>query len=62
MHRRLSQLRSGIPTGLSARLLVLTVFFILLAEMLIFVPSVARDRLAYLDDRLDAARLAVFAL
>jgi signal transduction histidine kinase len=55
-------LRSGIPTGLSARLLVLTVFFILLAELLIFVPSVARDRLAYLDDRLDAARLAVFAL
>ncbi|HEY3919381.1 MAG TPA: HAMP domain-containing sensor histidine kinase [Stellaceae bacterium] len=49
-------------TGLSARLLVLTVFFVMLSEVLIFVPSVARDRLAYLEDRIDAARLAVFAL
>lgn len=49
-------------TGLSARLLVLTVFFIMVSEVLIFVPSVARDRLAYLEDRIDAAQLAVFAL
>jgi len=56
------RLWSGLATGLSARLLVLTVFFVMLSEVLIFVPSVARDRLAYLEDRLDAARLAVFAL
>ena len=34
----------------------------MVSEVLIFVPSVARDRLAYLEDRIDAARLAVFAL
>ena len=51
-----------LATGLSARLLVLTVFFVMLSEVLIFLPSVARDRLAYLEDRIDAAQLAVFAL
>ncbi|HLI22885.1 MAG TPA: HAMP domain-containing sensor histidine kinase [Stellaceae bacterium] len=51
-----------LATGLSARLLVLTAVFVMLAEVLIFVPSVARDRLAYLEERIDAARLAVFAL
>lgn len=56
------RLWNSLPTGLSARLLVLTVFFVMLSEVLIFVPSVARDRLAYLEDRIDAARLAVFAL
>src|SRR6476469_4426363 len=56
------RLRNTLATGLSARLLVLTVFFVMLSEVLIFVPSVARDRLAYLEDRIDAARLAVFAL
>jgi signal transduction histidine kinase len=55
-------LRNGIATGLSARLLLLTVFFVMLSEVLIFLPSVARDRLAFLEDRIDAARLAVFAL
>ncbi len=56
------RLRDAIGTGLSARLLLLTVFFVMLSEVLIFLPTVARDRLAYLEDRLDAARLAVFAL
>ncbi|HEY3919973.1 MAG TPA: HAMP domain-containing sensor histidine kinase [Stellaceae bacterium] len=56
------RLWNRLATGLSARLLVLTVFFVMLSEVLIFVPSVARDRLAYLEDRIDAARLAVFAL
>jgi signal transduction histidine kinase len=56
------QLRQSLFAGLSARLLLLTAFFVMLSEVLIFLPSVARDRLAYLDDRIDAARLAVFAL
>jgi len=56
------RLWNSFASGLSARLLVLTVFFVMLSEVLIFVPSVARDRLAYLEDRIDAARLAVFAL
>ena len=41
--------------GLSARLIVLTVSFVMLAEILIFVPSVSRYRLDYLQQHLDAA-------
>src|ERR1700761_2743856 len=62
MFSRVNRLWSSFATGLSARLLVVTIFFVMLAELLIFVPSVARDRLAYLEDRLDDARLAVFAI
>ncbi|MDE2229184.1 MAG: HAMP domain-containing histidine kinase [Alphaproteobacteria bacterium] len=51
-----------IAGGLSARLLVLTVAFVMASVLLIFVPSVTRERLTYLKDRLDAARLAIFAL
>jgi signal transduction histidine kinase len=58
----IKRLWNRLGTGLSARLLVLTVFFVMLSEVLIFLPSVARDRLAYLEGRIDAARLAVFAL
>lgn len=58
---KLSALRQRLG-GLSARLLVLTVFFVMLSEVLIFVPSVARDRLAYLQSRVDEGHLAVFAL
>ena len=50
------------PGGLSARLLVLTIFFVMVSVVLIFVPSVARFRLAYLEDRIDAAHLAISAL
>jgi signal transduction histidine kinase len=62
MARRFKNLFGGFPSGLSARLLVLTAGFVMLSEVLIFLPAVARDRFAYLEDRLDAARLAVFAL
>lgn len=62
MFNTIKRLSHSFGSGLSARLLLLTVLFVMLAELLIFVPSVARDRLAYLEDRLDAARLAVFAL
>lgn len=48
--------------GLSMRLLVLTVFFVMLAEVLIFVPSVARFRVTVLEDRLAAALLALTAV
>jgi signal transduction histidine kinase len=61
MTGRLLSLRSAF-NGLSARLLVLTVFFVMLGEVLIFVPSVARFRLNYLENRIDAAHLAIFAL
>lgn len=48
--------------SLSARLLLLTVIFVMLAEVLIFVPSVARFRAEYLKDRMDTAHLAVLVV
>jgi signal transduction histidine kinase len=48
--------------SLSARLLVLTVAFVMLSEVLIFVPSAARFRESYLEARLAAAHLATRAL
>ncbi len=38
--------------SLSARLLLLTIFFVVLGEILLFVPSVARFRVNYLEDKL----------
>ncbi len=48
--------------SLSARLLVLTIFFVMIAEVLIFVPSVARFRLAWLNEKLNAGHLAILTL
>jgi signal transduction histidine kinase len=48
--------------SLSARLLVLTIFFVMLCEILIFVPSVARYRMAWLDNRIASGHLAALAL
>jgi len=48
--------------SLSARLLVLTIAFVMLGEVLIFVPSIARFRLVYLQERLAAAHEATLAL
>ena len=48
--------------GLSARLLVLTVLFVLLGEVFIYVPSIARHRLVFLQERIDAARIAALAV
>ena len=47
--------------GLSAKLLLLTIAFVMLAEVLIFVPSVANFRITWLSDRLTSARLAALA-
>ncbi|MEZ5852077.1 MAG: HAMP domain-containing sensor histidine kinase [Hyphomicrobiaceae bacterium] len=47
--------------GLPAKLLLLTMFFVMLAEVLIFVPSIANFRINWLMDRLTAARLASLA-
>jgi signal transduction histidine kinase len=47
--------------GLSAKLLLLTIVFVMLAEVLIFVPSVANFRITWLSDRLTASRLAALA-
>lgn len=49
--------RSSVPLarGLSAKLLVLTVIFVLAAEVLIFVPSIASFRLRWMEERLATA-------
>jgi signal transduction histidine kinase len=48
--------------GLSSRLLLLTVLFVMLAEVLIFVPSIANFRDSWLNDKLSAARTAALVL
>jgi hypothetical protein len=48
--------------GLSGKLLVLTVLFVMLAEVLIYVPSIADFRLNWLNDRLAAAHTAALVL
>ncbi len=55
----------SLPTfthSLSARLLVMTVLFVMLAEVLIFTPSIARFRLTWLDEKLAAGHLAALAV
>ncbi|ARE40925.1 Sensor histidine kinase in cluster with mercury reductase [Rhodovulum sp. P5] len=48
--------------SLSGRFLLLTIAFVMLAEVLIFVPSVARFREDYLLSRLERAQIASLAL
>ncbi|MCF6274059.1 MAG: HAMP domain-containing histidine kinase [Rhodobacteraceae bacterium] len=47
---------------LSGRFLLLTIIFVMVAEVFIFVPSVARFRVEYLQQRLELAQLASLAL
>ncbi len=49
---------AGFLSGLSGKLLMLTVAFVMIAEVLIFVPSVANMRLMWLRDRLSTAAAA----
>src|SRR4051794_2786970 len=48
--------------GLSGKLLFLTILFVMVAEILIYVPSVANFRLNWLNDRLAAAHTAALVL
>ena len=48
--------------SLSGRLLLLTVLFVMLAEVAIFLPSVARFRETYLIERMERAQIASLAL
>ena len=48
--------------GLSARLLVLTVAFVMLSEVLIYAPSIARFRVDWLQSRIAAGHLSTLAL
>jgi signal transduction histidine kinase len=49
--------------SLSSKLLILTVMFVMVAEILIFIPSIANFRMRWLQDRLNTAAVAavVFA-
>jgi signal transduction histidine kinase len=49
-------------TGMSARLLLLTVFFVMLSEVFIYAPSIGRYRITYMEERIAAAHLASLAL
>ena len=48
--------------GLSGRLLILTVIFVMASVLLVFLPSVTREWTSYLEERIDAAHLAIFTL
>ena len=56
-------LRTPSPVrSLSARLLLLTMAFVLLGEVLIYVPSISRFRKVYIEERIAAAHLATLSL
>ncbi len=48
--------------GLSSKLLILTILFVMIAEVAIYVPSIANFRLSWLRDRLAAAHTAALVL
>src|SRR6266850_1821907 len=48
--------------GLSGKLLILTILFVMIAEVLIYVPSIANFRVNWLKDRLAAAHTAALVL
>ncbi len=48
--------------SLSFRVLCLTIFFVMVSEVLIYTPSIARFRLTYLTERLDKAHLAALTI
>ena len=54
--------RTIFSRSLSAKILLLTVGCLLIGEVLIYVPSVARFRLTYLQERIAAAHLASLTL
>src|SRR6185436_16444064 len=56
------QERVGLWLGLSGKLLVLTILFVMIAEVLIYVPSIANFRLSWLNDRVAVARTVALVL
>lgn len=61
----MTEIRQPMPRlghSLSSRLLVATVAFVMLSEVLIYLPSAARFRVSWLEGRLEAAYLSTRAL
>ena len=54
-------LRPAFWRGLSGKVLVLTMLFVLAGEVLIFLPSIASFRLNWMENRLGLAEVAVMA-
>lgn len=52
----------GFANSLSFRLLLLTIFFVMVAEVLIYTPSIARYRLSYLQEKLAEGHLAALSV
>jgi signal transduction histidine kinase len=62
LRKRAAAIQFGwLGVGLPAKLLMLTAVFVLLAEILIFLPSIANYRISWLNDRLTAANVAALA-
>ncbi|WP_293553295.1 HAMP domain-containing sensor histidine kinase [Parvibaculum sp.] len=57
-----SRFGNPLRRSLSRRLLVLTVLFVMLSEVLIFVPSIANFRKTWLEQHIGAAQIAALAL
>ena len=56
------QINRQLSRSLSTRLLLLTTGFVMLAEVLIFLPSVAQFRVDYFRQRMEAGHLALLAI
>ena len=54
--------RERLRIGLSGKLLLLTTLFVMIAEVMIYVPSIANYRIMWLKDRLAAAHTAALVL
>ena len=54
--------RTGRFTGLSGKVLLLTVIFVMVGEVLIFLPSIANFRIQWLKTRIAQAEIAALAL
>ncbi len=54
--------RAAALPGLPGKLLLLTILFVMLAEVLIYVPSVANFRRTWLNDKLAAAQVAALVV
>ena len=60
-HDQRSIIRPGYLTGLSGKVLALTIIFVMLGEVLIFLPSIANFRIQWLKGRVAQAEIAALA-
>lgn len=54
--------RPGRRLGVSDKLLVLTILFVMIAEVLIYIPSIANYRNLWLSEKLDSAAIVALAI